>query len=84
MALFDSLLKKVRYTANAVTRIGEAANAKGAAIILDTDPLDTWPDKIGAIKTSLGNLEISIAKPPVLGTVEMQKTGLDIVIAANN
>ena len=42
MALLDALLKKLRYTAAAVTDIGTAANEKGANINLDTTPLARW------------------------------------------
>lgn len=46
MALFDDLLRKVRYTGDNVTRIGVAANEKGAGINLLTTPLDEWAELI--------------------------------------
>lgn len=46
MALFDSLIRKVQYTGDAISEIGYSANAKGAGINLDTDPLDEWGVKI--------------------------------------
>lgn len=46
MALFDSLIRKVQYTGDAIAEIGYSANAKGARINLDTDPLDEWGIKI--------------------------------------
>lgn len=43
MGLFDALLKKVRYTADAVNDVGEAVNEKGARINLFVTPLAEWP-----------------------------------------
>ena len=52
MALFDSLLKKVEYTMDAVNAIGNAANAKGAGIDMGLDPLALWADKILSIPSA--------------------------------
>lgn len=46
MAVLDSLLNKLEYTATSITGIGTAANEKGAGINLETDALATWADKI--------------------------------------
>ena len=48
MAVFDGLLTKLNYTAEAVTAIGTAVNEKGAGIELEFDPLGEWADKIRA------------------------------------
>ena len=48
MAVFDGLLNKLNYTAEAVTAIGTAVNEKGAGIELEFDPLGEWADKIRA------------------------------------
>lgn len=70
MALFDALLKKVRYTAASVTDIGAAVNEKGANINLDTTPLARWPklirDNIKSGRTAGFETVVSVVQPAVV------------------